>query len=200
MASHTVYIIGLMMGRLVLLWLNRTVSPLRVFIASSKFNPVQDWGTSRDVPLRLPRYCVSTSLSFSFRALTSCLTRSFEATVWAVPSFVENAIAVSCIGLFLGPMYPILVYHSNTILPKWLYSGAIGWISAFGQAGSAALPFLTGLLASKFGITALQPLYVSHAYFSSCYIALMMTTYSIVSMMSAMVVLWALVPSVRRIE
>ena len=38
--------------------------------------------------------------------------------------------------------------------------GATGWISGFGQAGSAAFPFVTGLLASRYGIIALQPLWV----------------------------------------
>lgn len=37
-------------------------------------------------------------------------------------------------------------------------NGVVGWISGFGQAGSAAFPFVTGLLASRYGIIALQPL------------------------------------------
>ena len=81
-------------------------------------------------------------------------------TVWVVPSLFENAIAVSFIGLLLGPMYPILMNHSKHILPKWLFTGCVGWIAGVGQSGAAILPFITGLLASKFGITSLQPLYV----------------------------------------
>ncbi|KAH9947554.1 hypothetical protein B0H21DRAFT_821862 [Amylocystis lapponica] len=77
-------------------------------------------------------------------------------------------------------MYPILMNHCTAILPKWLLTGCLGYIAGFGQAGSAVLPFITGLLASKFGIGSLQPL--------------------IVSMMSTMIVIWALVPKVRRID
>ncbi|KAI0705166.1 major facilitator superfamily domain-containing protein [Cytidiella melzeri] len=135
---------GLMMGRLLLIWLNRKIGEHRVMFI------------------------------YAFLAIV------LEATIWAVPSFLENAIAVSCIGMLLGPMYPILVHHSSKILPKWLYAGCIGWISGLGQTGSAILPFLTGLLASRFGITALQPF--------------------IVSMMSTMIVLWAFVPRARRID
>ncbi|KAI0343383.1 MFS general substrate transporter [Trametopsis cervina] len=105
---------------------------------------------------------------------------ALEVTVWVVPSLIENAIAVAFIGLTMGPMYPILIHHSSVILPKWLYTGAIGWVSGIGQTGSAVLPFLTGLLASKFGITALQPF--------------------LVSMMSTLIVIWALVPRVRRFD
>lgn len=81
-----------------------------------------------------------------------------EVTIWVVPSLIENALAVSCIGLLLGPMYPILVNHSKRILPRWLFTSSVGWIAGVGQSGSAILPFATGLLATKFGITSLQPL------------------------------------------
>ncbi len=83
---------------------------------------------------------------------------SLEITVWLIPSLLENAIAVALVGLVMGPMYPILMLHSTTILPRWLLTGCVGYIASIGQAGSAMLPFLTGLLASKFGIVSLQPL------------------------------------------
>ncbi|KAI1788663.1 MFS general substrate transporter [Ganoderma leucocontextum] len=102
-----------------------------------------------------------------------------EVTVWVVPSLLENAIAVSFIGLLLGPMYPILMNHSTGILPRWLLTGCLGYIASIGQAGSAVLPFITGLLASKFGIASLQPF--------------------IVSMMSTLIVVWALIPRVRHV-
>lgn len=67
---------------------------------------------------------------------------------------------MSLVGVLLGPMYPIAMNHASRILPRWLLTGSIGWIAGFGQAGSAALPFLTGALASRVGIQSLQPLYV----------------------------------------
>ncbi|KAI0350865.1 MFS general substrate transporter [Trametes cingulata] len=100
-----------------------------------------------------------------------------EVTVWVVPSLIENAIAVSFVGLLLGPMYPILMNHSTTILPRWLLTACMGYIAAVGLAGSAILPFLTGLLASKFGIASLQPF--------------------VVSMMSTLIVVWAVIPRAR---
>ncbi|KAI0918522.1 hypothetical protein AcW1_009604 [Taiwanofungus camphoratus] len=135
---------GLMLGRILLMWLNRKVGERRIL--------------------------------FIYALLAIVL----EITVWVVPSLIENAVAVSCIGLVLGPMYPILMNHSTSILPKWLLTGCLGYIAGLGQAGSAVLPFITGLLASKFGIGSLQPL--------------------IVSMMSTMIVLWAMIPKVRRID
>ena len=77
-----------------------------------------------------------------------------------VPSLIENAIAVSVVGLLMGPIYPVLMNQSTGILPKWLLTGCLGYIGGVGQAGSAVLPFITGLISSRFGIASLQPLYV----------------------------------------
>ncbi|RPD61356.1 MFS general substrate transporter [Lentinus tigrinus ALCF2SS1-6] len=104
-----------------------------------------------------------------------------ELVVWLVPSLIGGAVAVSFVGVLLGPIYPIVMNHAGRVLPPWLLTGSIGWIAGFGQAGSAVLPFMTGALASRVGIKSLQPL--------------------LVSMMGFMVFLWALVPNTpRRIE
>ncbi|KAH8110061.1 MFS general substrate transporter [Phellopilus nigrolimitatus] len=104
---------------------------------------------------------------------------ALEITIWFVPSLVGNAIAVAFVGLFLGPIYPILINVAGRLVPHWLVNGAIGWIGGLGQTGSALLPFVTGALSSKFGVRSLQPL--------------------IVSVMCAMLGLWAIVPpDVRR--
>ncbi|KAI1792715.1 MFS general substrate transporter [Ganoderma leucocontextum] len=134
---------GLMLGRILLMWLNRKIGERRILF------------------------------------IYALLAIQLEVTVWVVPSLVENAIAVSFIGLLLGPMYPILMKQSTGILPRWLLTGCLGYIGSIGMAGSAVLPFLTGLLASKFGIASLQPF--------------------IVSMMSTMIVVWALIPRVRHV-
>ncbi|KAH9478737.1 Bypass of stop codon protein 6 [Psilocybe cubensis] len=113
--------------------------------------------------------------------LYSLIAIGLDLTVWLVPSIYENAVAVSLIGLVLGPMFPVFVSHMTHILPPHLLTACIGIITGIGVAGSAALPFITGVLASKFGIGALQPL--------------------MISMMVVMVLLWICVPtSVRRME
>ncbi|KAI6019817.1 MFS general substrate transporter [Pisolithus orientalis] len=103
-----------------------------------------------------------------------------ELIVWLVPSLVGGAVAVSVIGILLGPMYPIAMNHAGRVLPRWLLTVSIGWIAGCGQAGSALLPFVTGAIASKSGIKTLQPV--------------------LVSMMAFMTFIWALVPSGARRE
>ncbi|KAH6906821.1 hypothetical protein BKA70DRAFT_1493679 [Coprinopsis sp. MPI-PUGE-AT-0042] len=57
-----------------------------------------------------------------------------------------------------GPLFPIIVSHSSRILPHWMLTACVGWITSIGVSGSAVLPFITGILASRFGIKSLQPL------------------------------------------
>ncbi|KAJ3824255.1 MFS general substrate transporter [Lentinula raphanica] len=129
---------GLMLGRIVLLWVNQKVGERRVLY------------------------------------LYSSLAIGLEIVIWLVPSLIGDGVAIAIVGMLLGPMYPITMNHTGRVLPRWLLTGSIGWIAGFGQAGSAVLPFMTGALASKFGITSLQPL--------------------LISMMAFMTILWALVP------
>ena len=84
-----------------------------------------------------------------------------ELIVWFVPSLIGGGVAVSLVGLLLGPFYPIAMNQAARILPAWLLTPSIGWIAGFGQAGSAVLPFITGALAQSTGIGSLQPLWVA---------------------------------------
>ncbi|KAL5537106.1 hypothetical protein ACEPAF_929 [Sanghuangporus sanghuang] len=88
------------------------------------------------------------------------LSVGLELVVWLVPSVVSGGIAVSFVGFFLGPMYPILMNETGRLLPQWLLTGSIGWIASFGFSGSALFPFITGALAEEFGIKTLQPILV----------------------------------------
>ncbi|KAJ2915494.1 hypothetical protein MD484_g4896, partial [Candolleomyces efflorescens] len=81
--------------------------------------------------------------------------------IWFVPSLIGNAVAVSIIGLLLGPMFPIAMNQASRVLPPSILTGAIGWIAGFGQAGSALLPFLTGAISDKHGIKSLHPFLVA---------------------------------------
>ena len=82
---------------------------------------------------------------------------SLELVVWFVPNLYAGAVAVSFVGFFLGPIYPILMNHAGRVIPPDLISGAIGWVASWGAAGAAVFPFITGAIASKAGIGSLQP-------------------------------------------
>ncbi|KAI5115484.1 hypothetical protein M0805_009450 [Coniferiporia weirii] len=84
-----------------------------------------------------------------------------EIFIWAVPLLVPSAIAVSLVGVMLGPMFPIMMNQCGTFLPPHLLSGGIGWIVSFGLLGTALVPFMSGALADRFGVVSLQPLLIA---------------------------------------
>jgi len=149
---------GLTAGRVVLLWVNEKVSSQSTTPKSLSLKSISHRLASG---ARYSSTCSSPSGSaFPFRTFTPAdpLTPSLELVVWLVPSLIGGAVAVSLVGVLLGPIYPIIMNVSGRILPRWLLTGCIGWIAGLGQAGSAALPFMTGTIASKTGIKSLQPL------------------------------------------
>ncbi|TRM62189.1 major facilitator superfamily domain-containing protein [Schizophyllum amplum] len=101
-----------------------------------------------------------------------------EITIWFVPSIIENGIAVSLVGVLLGPMFPILLGQATRVVPKVLLTPSVGFIAGIAMVGSALLPFATGVLSSQYGIGALQPF--------------------VVSMMCLMFALWCAVPGTSR--
>ncbi|KAG8809915.1 hypothetical protein FRC17_003175, partial [Serendipita sp. 399] len=70
-----------------------------------------------------------------------------ELVVWFVPSLVGSGIAVSFVGVLLGPMYPICMNHAGRVIPRKVLAGSIGWMAGFGTTGAAAVPFVAGALA-----------------------------------------------------
>ncbi|KAF4594264.1 hypothetical protein EYR40_009067 [Pleurotus pulmonarius] len=98
--------------------------------------------------------------------------------IWLVPSLVGDAVAVSLLGVLLGPFYPIAMNTAGRIIPRWLLTGSIGLIAGVGMAGAAAIPFMAGALSSKYGIQNLQPL--------------------LIVLMCSMIVLWTLIPRAQR--
>ncbi|WWC87139.1 uncharacterized protein L201_002025 [Kwoniella dendrophila CBS 6074] len=81
--------------------------------------------------------------------------------IWFTHSIIGNAICFSIIGIFLGPMYPIVMNVVVEILPGELQGGTIGWTASIGQAGSAIMPFMVGAISEKHGVWILQPFTVA---------------------------------------
>ena len=78
-------------------------------------------------------YVISSSMVIQYQNSIKLL--SLELVVWLVPNIIIAAIAVSFVGFFLGPMYPIIMNETGRLLPPWLLTGSIGWIASFGFSG-----------------------------------------------------------------
>lgn len=93
---------------------------------------------------------------------------------------IGDAVAISFVGLVLGPFYPIIMNVLVAILPVEITGGAIGefvayilkrrdylipattgCVAAVGQIGSALFPYAVGPLSEHYGVWALQPLLVA---------------------------------------
>lgn len=118
------------------------------------------WRTSRSIYLCRTGTGVSWSRSIQliYSPHVPFLKYRLDFVIWFVPSLIGDAIAVSIIGLLLGPMFPIAMNQSARILPPWILTGSIGWIAGFGQAGSALFPFIAGAVAQNHGIKTLHPM------------------------------------------
>jgi len=78
--------------------------------------------------------------------------------VWLTPNFLADAIAVTFVGLFLGPMYPVLMTYVGRTVSRPLVPGVVGTVGASGSIGATFLPYFTATLAEKYDIIVLQPL------------------------------------------
>ncbi|GAA6052974.1 hypothetical protein JCM3770_001157 [Rhodotorula araucariae] len=86
---------------------------------------------------------------------------ALELVIWLRDDLVANAVVVGIIGLLIGPVYPVAISILTKVVPRRLHAPSIAFCAAFGQAGSAVFPFITGALAQRFSPAALQPVMIA---------------------------------------
>ncbi|KAL8755659.1 MAG: hypothetical protein Q9199_003491 [Rusavskia elegans] len=84
----------------------------------------------------------------------------FQLLVWFVPNVVGESVAVSIVGLLLGPIYPCSTAVFSRLVSKDIQMGSLAIVSALGSSGGAVAPFFTGLLAQQAGTWVLHPICV----------------------------------------
>jgi fucose permease len=82
----------------------------------------------------------------------------FELIVWLVPNVIGDAVAVSIVGLLLGPIAPCSTVLFLRLLPSNVQTSSVSFISSAGSSGGALAPFLTGLVAQAAGTWVLHPI------------------------------------------
>ncbi|KAK9458484.1 major facilitator superfamily domain-containing protein [Lipomyces oligophaga] len=91
----------------------------------------------------------------------------FQLLYWLDHSIVGSALGVALVGFFIGPMFPTAILAVSRILPLHLHVAGIGFVAAFGGAGSAVFPFITGAIAGSRGVWVLQPIALALLIFMS---------------------------------
>ncbi|KAI4232656.1 MAG: hypothetical protein L6R40_007328 [Gallowayella cf. fulva] len=84
----------------------------------------------------------------------------FQFLVWFVPNVVGEGVAVSIVGLLLGPVYPCSTAVFSRLLGRDIQMSSLAIVSALGSSGGAVAPFFTGLLAQQAGTWVLHPICV----------------------------------------
>ena len=83
---------------------------------------------------------------------------AFQILVWLVPNVVGEAVAVSIVGLLLGPIYPAATSVFSKLVGRELQLHSLATVSAMGSSGGAVMPFVTGLVAQGTGTWVLHPI------------------------------------------
>ncbi|KAL8996838.1 MAG: hypothetical protein Q9169_003740 [Polycauliona sp. 2 TL-2023] len=84
----------------------------------------------------------------------------FQLLVWFVPNVIGEGVAVSIVGLLLGPIYPCSTGVFSRLIGKDIQMSSLAIVSALGSSGGAVAPFFTGLLAQQTGTWVLHPICV----------------------------------------
>ncbi|KAJ4410831.1 hypothetical protein N0V91_001759 [Didymella pomorum] len=84
-------------------------------------------------------------------------TMALQLMAWLIPNVIGNAVAVSLLGLLLGPVYPCGQTIFSRTIPRHLQTTAIGFIGSAGSSGGAVAPFTTGILAQAVGTWVIHP-------------------------------------------
>lgn len=74
-----------------------------------------------------------------------------------MPNVIGEAVAVSIVGLLLGPVYPCAMAVFTRLIDRRLQMSSLAAVSALGSSGGAVAPFFTGLLAQSSGTWVLHP-------------------------------------------
>jgi fucose permease len=107
----------------------------------------------------------------------SLLLLILQVVFWQVRSVIADAVVVSLMGFLLGPYFAAGVSVGTKLLPKEIHAPALSLIFVIGQAGGTLFPVITGVIATKAGVSVLQPI--------------------LVGLIVAMGISWAMVPKVQ---
>lgn len=98
---------------------------------------------------------------------------AFQVLAWQIPNVIGDAVAVSILGLLLGPLYPCAQTIFTRLLPANIQTTSISFIASAGSSGGALVPFIVGLLAQSAGTFVLHPVCIgAYALMLACWLAL----------------------------
>ncbi|KAJ7107645.1 major facilitator superfamily domain-containing protein [Mycena crocata] len=98
-----------------------------------------------------------TSRKYIIQSCLRCtgLGLGMQLCIWLINSTVENAVSASLIGVFYGPLFPVCLELANDLLPvevSMVSMAIMYFFSFFYPRYASILPFITGVVTTKYGM------------------------------------------------
>ncbi|KAL0935608.1 glucose and galactose transporter [Colletotrichum truncatum] len=86
---------------------------------------------------------------------------AFQLVFWLVPNIIAASVAICFFGFFSGPFFATGISVGSRLFPPEVQSTALSFVFVFGQVGGSLFPVITGVIASRIGVSVLQPVLVA---------------------------------------
>ncbi|OWB71320.1 hypothetical protein B5S31_g1006 [[Candida] boidinii] len=80
---------------------------------------------------------------------------------WVIPIIIVEAVFISICGIFIGPIYPLMITVAVRILPRKIQIVSLTIMTAFGSSGGALFPFLVGIISQFAGTYIVFPVFIA---------------------------------------
>lgn len=80
---------------------------------------------------------------------------------WVVPNSLAVGVFVGLGGVFIGPIYPLMITAVSLIVHRKIQVVSLTIMTAFGSSGGAIFPFITGLIAESEGAYVVLPIFIT---------------------------------------
>lgn len=84
----------------------------------------------------------------------------FDILTWLIPETIAAAVFASMAGVFIGPIYTLMMVWISKNLPRKIRLVSIVLMCAFGSSGGSAVPFMVGMLSQIKGTFVLHPIFL----------------------------------------
>ncbi|OHF01540.1 hypothetical protein CORC01_03030 [Colletotrichum orchidophilum] len=85
----------------------------------------------------------------------------FQLVFWLVPNIIAASVAISFFGFFSGPMFATGISVGSKLFSPEVQPTALSFVFVIGQIGGSLFPVITGVIASRKGVSVLQPILIA---------------------------------------
>ncbi|ODV95858.1 hypothetical protein PACTADRAFT_49301 [Pachysolen tannophilus NRRL Y-2460] len=84
----------------------------------------------------------------------------FVLLAWLVNIIILEAVFISIAGIFVGPIYPLMITVATRVLPRKIQVISLTIMTSGGSSGGAVWPFMVGLISEFVGTFVVMPVFI----------------------------------------